>query len=1500
MAKRIRLSTVSTDSWETDWFKCCLCQEDTGEPLSASKEGFKMLANNVPKFNELNSLPIPLDIRRLDEGGGIERTMLDREAKYHTSCRLKFNNTKLKRATDKADSKNKPKDDTCESPFTRRSSDVSVNLGIVKCFLCDEEAPLSSLREAMTMKINDRLKQCAETLQDKKLLAKLSAGDVVAQEMKYHPACLASLYNKAKACEKKNETKSSESETVTDVENIALAELVNYIFETARNGDESTVFRLADLVHMFDKRLYQLNGESTSIHSTRLKNMLMTKIPDLQAYMKGRDVLLLFEKDVGPAISLACNYDDTSNMAKTAEFVRAHMKEHKTKFKGPFTDEDIQNAVPRCLLELVRMIEHGPDIQSQLENDVSQSDMAIAQLLMYNYHAKVPKKAEVQRHSVERETPICIYIGLLIYAKTRKRQLIDSLFQHGLCISYHRVLEISTQFGQAVVERFLSEGLVCPTVLRKGIFTTSAVDNIDHNPSSTTAKSSFHGTGISIFQHPSEDNSGEERETVIIGKKPSSKRIPTLPDKYSNVKPAFLKKKPSPPNTPGILMKIPDDDYLVESIKDEYEWLNAVHLTSDDLEHVSWSSFHSSRKRGPSVEVSLTSLLPLFQEAAHSVAMIKHAMDKVKEITSFLNPGQTPVITADQPLFVLAKQIQWEWPNLYGENKFVVMFGGLHIEMACFRILGDILRDSGWTGALIEAEIATSGTAESFLACFNVPRTRHAHQVTACALFELLMSAYEISNEGNLGNESVTFEDLMNWCKDKENAHPQFKFWSSVLNLELLVLSCIRSFRESDFELYKQSLANLIPHFFGLDRVNYARWLPIHVRDMVSLHQTNPDIAREFAKGNFTVRKTTKVFSNMAIDQAHEQNNALIKGDGGAIGLTEDPSALRRWMVSGPEISRVIDEFETVVNPHKSSEVSKHHEDTVPSQKVFLEEVQRFVKTVNDFGNPFLEDSSDLYKLDTKDVVDSEIAAIETLREIGLRQYNEFLERITNEGTPDFYDAIKKNNLPLFSRKVKPKAGAVKGKLQHLKNDCNLFSRLFISCQSRQCDMEEFFSHENQTTPPSLAQDGELYTGVKSQLMDVLEENITTAANDPDSDALVIDGAAMVNSKPPRDSSTFDDYAHDTILPYIDSCLRKYLRVDIVFDVYIQDSLKASTREKRGSGVRRKVVGTVKTPKAWNSFLRDNDNKTELFKFLAESIVTIETNRQVFVTLGETVLTNRNSDTSLLVPCNHEEADTRMFIHVKHAAVNGCKEVSMYSTDTDVVVLAVSVFPKLGLDKLWIGFGRNKDFRWLPVHDIGDSLGIPVSALPFFHAFTGCDTVSAFRGKGKKTAWQVWEVFPDATEVFARLGMSPASITEDDIEILEAFVCILYDRATTTFAVNEARFELFARKQRAFDAIPPTRDALIQHIRRAVYQGGYVWSQIVACSQTLPSPEHWGWMKDNDDTIWKPKWTLLPSVAASCQELTKCGCKKTTCVGNCKCYRSGLPCTGLCTCNCQI
>ena len=104
---------------------------------------------------------------------------------------------------------------------------------------------------------------------------------------------------------------------------------------------------------------------------------------------------------------------------------------------------------------------------------------------------------------------------------------------------------------------------------------------------------------------------------------------------------------------------------------------------------------------------------------------------------------------------------------------------------------------------------------------------------------------------------------------------------------------------------------------------------------MALLETKHPEMALKFKNGHFAVHKTERMFSAIAIDQAHEQNNKVVKGDGRAVGLIEDPSALRRWMVSGPEISRLIEQFE-YDDPISVRADFRHHEETEAHQHSFL------------------------------------------------------------------------------------------------------------------------------------------------------------------------------------------------------------------------------------------------------------------------------------------------------------------------------------------------------------------------------------------------------------------------------------------------------------------------------------------------------------------------------------------------------------------------------------
>ena len=178
-------------------------------------------------------------------------------------------------------------------------------------------------------------------------------------------------------------------------------------------------------------------------------------------------------------------------------------------------------------------------------------------------------------------------------------------------------------------------------------------------------------------------------------------------------------------------------------------------------------------------------------------------------------------------------------------------------------------------------------------------------------------------------------------------------------------------------------------------------------------------------------------------------------------------------------------------------------------------------------------------------------------------------------------------------------------------------------------------------------------------------------------------------------SATFDDYANDVIVPCIESYAQRHSRIDVVFDVYYDDSLKGGTRKKRGTGARQKVTGNTRPPKSWNTFLRCDQNNTYFFRFLSDKIITANTDSVIIVTKDDIVISNSDIDTEHLAPCNNEEADTRMFFSRQTCSSKGNTNITISSSDTvtDVAVLAISVFIDLHINELWIAFGKEKDFR---------------------------------------------------------------------------------------------------------------------------------------------------------------------------------------------------------------
>ena len=140
---------------------------------------------------------------------------------------------------------------------------------------------------------------------------------------------------------------------------------------------------------------------------------------------------------------------------------------------------------------------------------------------------------------------------------------------------------------------------------------------------------------------------------------PSGRVLKNLPEKFTNLKPGYL--PPKVPmckvNSSGKASASKDFELLRDCLNEDHKWLE--HVQDSDLVNLSWAAYHATRATEKKQHPNLLALLLVWRDDSKLRAMIKHSLDVVKDPVVYLNPGQTPVIAFEQPLFALAKKIQW-------------------------------------------------------------------------------------------------------------------------------------------------------------------------------------------------------------------------------------------------------------------------------------------------------------------------------------------------------------------------------------------------------------------------------------------------------------------------------------------------------------------------------------------------------------------------------------------------------------------------------------------------------------------------------------------------------------------------------------------------------------------------------------------------------------------------------------------------------------------------
>ena len=244
--------------------------------------------------------------------------------------------------------------------------------------------------------------------------------------------------------------------------------------------------------------------------------------------------------------------------------------------------------------------------------------------------------------------------------------------------------------------------------------------------------------------------------------------------------------------------------------------------------------------------------------------------------------------------------------------------------------------------------------------------------------------------------------------------------------------------------------------------------------------------------------------------------------------------------------------------------------------------------------------------------------------------------------------------------------------------------------------------------------------------------------------------------------------------------------------------------------------------------------------------------------------------------------------------------IVIHTPDTDVFLIALGVSSQIS-GNIFIRTGTQNKTRIICLSKVKEALKIKYNlhdmnlvskALLGLHGFTGCDTVSAFSGKGKVKPLHLMLKHSYYIDLFATIGKEP-DLSEDLFEIVQQFVCEIYGYKEKN--TNIVRYKLYAAKQGHLDpkSIPPCSDSLRMHAARATYQV-YVWRNCLKRHPEIPSPVGFGW-DQNEIGDFMIKWNTVNPAPDEVLDMMYCSCPRKCIAGSCPCVDNLLNCTDACT-----
>lgn len=1081
-------------------------------------------------------------------------------------------------------------------------------------------------------------------------------------------------------------------------------------------------------------------------------------------------------------------------------------------------------------------------------------------------------------------SPILQGFSSFIHKTFGARDVIDAFSFAGICSSYKETL------------RFEASVLKDPenNKTTDSAYVQYVYDNADHNTSTVDGKNTFHAMGGGKIVTP--------KSSVTLKK--TIPRLRKIPNAEDLAKRGFIKlqrwEKQKSEGLKGVeikkILENDNDDDFIDTPMEDFLWFYSK-FSSDKTP--GWNGFMEQAHINDEYQTSEMMFLPFVNNPPTSFDTILTVMAESARDNFEYHKQKFIFITFDQQLYVKA----WEILASVDRNNdplhlasIKLRLGGFHTLMSFLGSVGFIMDGSGLKEAL--CTIYASNSVDKMLTGHAYARAIRGHFLVHLALSTTVFSSLDLTDtdKGKLDSilQTVGTDNFLECLTEKEliiikdkfnkelhrikNLGPTSKLFVRYMQMIQIIKDFIRAERSGNFELHLKCIEHMIPYFHSSGHNNYSKSAHLYLQDMRTLKTEMSEYEYELfvAQGYFTIRRSHKFWSGVWSDMTIEQ--VLMRTMKTRGGLTHgrgfSDSVLIKFVATMIFLVSVCNQVENFCNVRSYS--SEQHVDSRESR--ISRDVADVQKILNFFSlyHPFPETEKimSIYS----GVVGGSTINCHNAFEVGMQHLKSIIGLHFGSVKLPRKNKVLSLKTVNSSVRVNDETVAIDPLL--------LFQRISLNIMNQE-DMKIFLQHELAPFPLSLFTENGFRKNIKSHFY----KEFTSTPSLPDSDetVTVVDGGFLLHKAVWEKNDTVENITN-TYLQYVQSHYGE--NTHIVFDGYPDaEETETPTAEKHSSStkgierLRRKNVSVVpnlefddntKIPYSQEKFLSNESNKNKLIKKIISKFNVSNLNLQ----------------------CQQAEEDADRLIVL--TAITTAKHKNMISPlktvkvviigqDIDLLVLLCQLNTEnCNIFFCKVGAGNVEDMYF-----DSNSYLHEKRFVAFVHCFSGCDTTSAFAGKGKITAVKSLvsnKNFMELANVFYDTNANPDVIAGNGCKL----VASLYGKKPNV-SLNELRYlnyqSLQVKSTFKLEKLPPTEGAAKQHSFRT-------YCQLQSWLGNKKNAVSWGWKHNINGIV--PTYTEEKLIPDELLKKVCCSCAKGCGTLQCGCRKHGLQCTNLCTkCDCE-